>query len=89
MAGRMNATVAGFQLAIPAGHIPGAINLPRDRWHTLDGLRKDQTNVLYCYSQVCHLAATAAVEFSTKGYPIMELEGRWRWLKEDGFPTSA
>lgn len=54
MAGRMNATVAGFQLAIPAGHIPGAINLPRDRWHTLDGLRKDQTNVLYCYSQVCH-----------------------------------
>jgi rhodanese-related sulfurtransferase len=63
----MNAMVAGFQLAIPAGHIPGAINLPRDRWHTLDKLRQDKTNVLYCYSQVCHLAATAAVEFTTEG----------------------
>jgi rhodanese-related sulfurtransferase len=72
-----------------AGHIPGAINLPRDRWHTLDGLLKDKTNVLYCYSQVCHLAATAAVEFSTKGYPIMELEGGWRWWKDDGFPTAT
>jgi rhodanese-related sulfurtransferase len=72
-----------------AGHIPGAINLPWDRWHTLDGLRKDKTNVLYCYSQVCHLAATAAVEFSTRGYPIMELEGGWRWWKEDGFPTAT
>mgnify|MGYP002399988585 CR=1 FL=1 len=29
-----------------AGHIPGASNLPHDRWHTLDGLRKDKTNVL-------------------------------------------
>ena len=67
------------------GHIPGAINLPKDRWSTLSGLRKDKTNVLYCYSMVCHLAATAAVEFSGKGYPVMELDGGWRWWKEDGF----
>ncbi len=67
------------------GHIPGAINLPKDQWHTLKDLRKDKTNVLYCYSQVCHLAATAAVEFSSKGFPVMELEGGWRWWKDDGF----
>ena len=67
------------------GHIPGAINLPKDRWSTLDGLRKDKVNVLYCYSMVCHLAATAAIEFSGKGYPVMELDGGWRWWKEDGF----
>lgn len=67
------------------GHIPGAISLPKDRWPTLDGLRKDKTNVLYCYSIVCHLAATAAVEFSRKGYPVMELDGGWRWWKDDGF----
>ena len=67
------------------GHIPRAINLPKDQWHTLKGLRKDKTNVLYCYSQVCHLAATAAVEFASKGYPIMELDGGWRWWKDDGF----
>jgi rhodanese-related sulfurtransferase len=68
-----------------AGHIPRAINLPKDQWHTLKGLRKDKTNVLYCYSQVCHLAATAAVEFAGKGYPIMELDGGWRWWQVDGF----
>src|SRR5438874_9885066 len=64
------------------GHIPGAVNLPKDQWQTLKGLRKDKTNVLYCYSQVCHLAATAAVEFAGKGYPVMELEGGFRAWKE-------
>ena len=67
------------------GRIPGAVNLPKDQWSSLKGLRKDKTNVLYCYSHVCHLAATAAVEFSGKGYPVMELEGGWRWWKDDGF----
>jgi len=66
------------------GHIPGAVNLPKDKWQTLEGLRKDKTNVLYCYSQVCHLAATAAVEFASKGYPIMELEGGFcAWKEHD------
>jgi len=64
------------------GHIPGAVNLPKDKWQTLEGLRKDKTNVLYCYSQVCHLAATAAVEFASKGYRVMELEGGFRVWKE-------
>ena len=67
------------------GHIPGAVNLPKDQWHTLKGLRKDKPNVLYCYSHVCHLAATAAVEFADEGYPVMELDGGWRWWKNDGF----
>jgi rhodanese-related sulfurtransferase len=64
------------------GHIPGAINLPKEKWHTLEGLRKDKTNVLYCYTLVCHLAATAAVEFASKGYPVMELEGGFNTWKE-------
>ena len=64
------------------GHIPGAVNLPKDKWDSLSGLRKDKINVLYCYSQVCHLAATAAVEFAGKGYPVMELEGGFRAWKD-------
>lgn len=64
------------------GHIPGAVSLPKDKWQTLQGLRKDKTNVIYCYSQVCHLAATAALEFASKGYPVMELEGGFRSWKE-------
>ena len=71
------------------GHIPRAVNLPKDQWHDekmlKSRLRKDKINVLYCYSHVCHLAATAAVEFAGKGYPVMELEGGWRWWKNDGF----
>ena len=67
------------------GHIPGAVNLPKDQWRSLTDLRKDKINVLYCYSQVCHLAATAAVQFAEQGYPIMELDGGWRWWKDDGF----
>jgi len=64
------------------GHIPGAINLPREKWDTLERLSKDKTNILYCYSQVCHLAATAACDFAAKGYPVMELEGGWDEWKE-------
>jgi rhodanese-related sulfurtransferase len=67
------------------GHIPGAINLPKDQWGTVKGLRKDKVNVVYCYSQVCHLAATAALEFASKGYPVMELEGGWRTWKDGEF----
>jgi hypothetical protein len=39
----------------PRATFPGAINLLKDQGQTLKGLRKDKTNVLYCYSQVCHL----------------------------------
>lgn len=67
------------------GHIPGAINLPKDQWRTFTGLRQDKINVLYCYSHVCHLAAAAAVEFAGKGYPVMELEGGFRVWKEGEF----
>lgn len=71
------------------GHIPGAVNLPKDQWGDAKvfkaRLRKDKINVVYCYSHVCHLAATAAVEFASKGFPVMELEGGWRWWKNDGF----
>jgi rhodanese-related sulfurtransferase len=66
------------------GHIPGAINLPHDQWSAAQGLRKDTLNVLYCYSHVCHLAATAAVEFAGKGFPVMEMDGGFdAWQEND------
>ncbi|HTD67469.1 MAG TPA: rhodanese-like domain-containing protein [Candidatus Limnocylindria bacterium] len=64
------------------GHVPGAINLPYDKWPTFEGLRKDALNVIYCYSPVCHLAAMAAVEFAGKGYSVMEMEGGFETWKE-------
>ena len=44
------------------GHITGAVNLPKDRWETLIGLRKDKLNVLYCYSHVRAARGGAAPE---------------------------
>lgn len=67
-----------------AGHIPGAINLPQGKWHTLAGLRKDRTAVLYCYSQTCKLAAAAAVELASADIPVVEMEGGFEaWVKND------
>lgn len=64
------------------GHVPGAINLPAQKWQSLTGLRKDALNVLYCYNQQCHLAARAACEFAGKGFPVMELDGGFEAWKE-------
>ena len=68
------------------GHLPGAKSLPKPRWNTFEGLERDRPNVIYCYSQVCHLAATAAVEFAGKGYSVIELEGGFEGWKEHELP---
>ena len=70
-------------------HAKGAISLPEDQWHSFRGLDKDKLNVLYCYSQVCHLAARAAVFFAKKGFSVMELEGGWQTYLEMEGDTSA
>jgi rhodanese-related sulfurtransferase len=64
------------------GHIPGAINLPDGTWDRPNGLSKDKTNVVYCYTIVCHLAAKACVAFARQGFPVMELDGGFETWKE-------
>jgi rhodanese-related sulfurtransferase len=46
------------------------------------GLSRDKTNILYCYTQNCHLAANAAVAFAAKGFPVMETDGGFEAWKE-------
>jgi rhodanese-related sulfurtransferase len=70
-----------------AGHIPGAINLPNGKWHTLEGIAKDRTAVIYCYSQTCKLAAAAAVEFASQGVPVVEMEGGFDTWQKLGLPV--
>jgi len=57
------------------GHIPGAVNLPRDRWTTNSGLAKGKVNVFYGESATCLLAAEAAAYFAKRRFPVMELLG--------------
>lgn len=71
------------------GHVPGSINLPKEKWHTLEGLSKDKTNIIYCYSTVCHLAATAAYKFAERGYPVMEMDGGFDEWKEFGLEVET
>ena len=64
------------------GHIPGAINLPKGAWENAQGLSKEKTNIVYCYSHVCHLGAKACVEFAGQGFPVMEMDGGFEAWKE-------
>ena len=57
-------------------HIPNALSIPGKHIpSSLNKLSKDKINVLYCYTQQCHLAAKAAVILAQNGYPVMEMEG--------------
>lgn len=65
-----------------AGHVPGAVNLPKGKWRNPQGLNKNATLYLYCYNPTCHLAAEAAVELVSQGYRVVEVEGGWdTWVK--------
>jgi rhodanese-related sulfurtransferase len=81
-----NVTVVDVRTAedYEKGHIPGAISLPQGSWENARGLSRDKTNVVYCYSQQCHLAANASIAFATQGYSVMELEGGFEtWREHD------
>lgn len=71
------------------GHIPGAVNLPKENWNTYSGLSKEKINVVYCYSEVCHLAAAAARDFAQHDFPVMELEGGFETWQHYNFPVET
>jgi rhodanese-related sulfurtransferase len=71
------------------GHVPGAINLPKGKWHEAAGLSKDKLNVLYCYNQTCHMAAEAALELLAQGYPVAEMEGGFATWEANSYPIAT
>jgi rhodanese-related sulfurtransferase len=68
-------------------HVPGAINLPKGSWDHPEGLQKDATNIIYCYTQQCHLGANACVKFASQGYPVMEMDGGFEAWQENELDT--
>ena len=71
------------------GHIPGAINKYRHLDQSLTGLCKDRNNIIYCYSEDCHLAASSARQFAEHGYPVIELEGGFEGWKSHNLPIEV
>jgi rhodanese-related sulfurtransferase len=71
------------------GHIPGAVSLPKGAWGTFLGLSEDKVNVVYCYSEVCHLAASAARFFADNDYPVMELQGGFDQWTHHNLPVET
>lgn len=66
------------------GHIPQAISIPKaELKDKLELLLKEDINIVYCYNQQCHLAASAAYTLALNGYPPMELEGGFSTWVDD------
>ena len=70
-------------------HIPGSINLGKGRWSSCSGLSRQAVNVVYCYSEDCHIAATAAMEFTDQGFSVIELEGGFEGWKDHNLPIEV
>ena len=83
--------------AFRKGHIPGAINIPSEKYSGFEGnetdipgLRKDAFNCIYCYSATCNLSQKAAKKFASLGYPVKEIAGGYKaWIEEYKFPVET
>jgi len=68
------------------GHIPSAISIPgKDMKMHLNKLSKDKINVVYCYSQQCHLGSKTALVLLENGFTVIELEGGFNEWKNYDF----
>ena len=69
------------------GHVPGAVNVPKGKWHATGSLRKDIVYYVYCYTQTCHLGAEAALALTRQGFKVIEVEGGWATWEANGYPV--
>ena len=90
-----NVTIVDLRSAkdFAKGHIPGAINLPYNKYGNFEGaetefagLRKDGLNYVYCYELFCNLSLKAAKKFASLGYPVKEMVGGFSEWKKHKYP---
>lgn len=75
-----------------AGHIPGATNIPCEKWNMFNGsetefpgLTKNGINYVYCYALLCDLSKKASLKFASAGYPVREIKGGFAAWKESKY----
>ncbi len=78
------------------GHIPGAINLPKDGCDAQIDKRESEikaaiaskkTIVIYCTNLLCPDARAVATHLADRGYSSAVLSGGWETWKDSGMPT--
>ena len=78
------------------GHIPGAINLPKDGCDAQIEKRASEikasiaakkTIVIYCTNLLCPDARAVAIHLAGYGYSSAVLSGGWETWKDSGMPT--
>jgi len=82
--GENNLTVVTFgkRRTFAKGHVPGAINLPKEKWGAFKDCRRIRTTLFIVTLQTCHLAANACRLFASKGFPVMEMDGGFKAWKD-------
>ncbi|MBC8125736.1 MAG: hypothetical protein H8M99_01125 [Gloeobacteraceae cyanobacterium ES-bin-144] len=77
------------------GHIPGAINLPKQNCDALiaewepkinAAISSGKTLVVYCTNPTCPDAKSVAIRLANAGYPVKVISGGWEAWKESGMP---
>lgn len=72
------------------GHIPGARQILIEQ---LEGeaqrLNPDLTTIVYCYNELCYLAAKGALVLAKKGFKVKELAGGWSGWTERNLPVEG
>ncbi len=86
---RRNEPIAIVDVRLPsdyqAGHIPGAINLPQGKWHTLTGCRKDRTHGPLLLQPDLQARRRRAVNWRPRVFP----SSRWKAALKPGSRTSC
>jgi len=70
-----------------AGHLPGALLLPRPFAAEDIAALGDALLVVYCWGPACNGATKAARELAALGRPVKEMIGGFEYWERDGHPV--
>ena len=73
--------------AFAAGHVPGAVNLPRPFTAEDVAALPEGTIVVYCWGPGCNGSQKACLELSELGRPVKDMLGGFEYWVREGHPV--